>query len=91
MIAWRSYRTLPRPDRYFSAVCFYLLTSFFFVMVSVASYGWGQDGYMLWILIALTVYVFRSKAAKAAGGISLSAGGTVPPTTKLQYLNDGKD
>ncbi len=55
MIAWRSYRTLPRPDRYFSAVCFCSFASFFFVMVSVASYGWGQNGYMLWILIALTV------------------------------------
>lgn len=55
IMTFRSYRKLPKRDRNFSAVCLSCFVSFFFVMVSVAVYGWGQSGFMLWTMIALTV------------------------------------
>ena len=66
IMAFQSYRKLPKPDRYFSAVCLSCFASFFFVMVSVAVYGWGQNGYMLWIVDCHHGFVYRSEKAGAA-------------------------
>jgi hypothetical protein len=55
LIALRSYRTLTRPENELSGVLFISLIGFYFLMLSVASYCWGQQGYMSWILIALVV------------------------------------
>jgi hypothetical protein len=55
LIAIQSYRRLPRPDNYFSGVLFISLSGFYFLLLSVAGYGWGQQGYMAWILISLSV------------------------------------
>jgi hypothetical protein len=55
IVAWRDYRNLPKKDRAFSLVCFSSFVSFFFVMIAVAMYGWGQNGYMLWMLISITI------------------------------------
>jgi hypothetical protein len=54
-LALRGSRRLPKPDRHFSLICFSSMLSFFFVMLSVAAYGWGQNGHMLWMLIAMTI------------------------------------
>jgi hypothetical protein len=54
-IALRSYWTLPRPDNQLSGVLFISLVGFYFLMLSVAGYSWGQQGYMNWILISLVV------------------------------------
>jgi hypothetical protein len=54
-MALRAYRTLPKPERYFCINCFSCLVSCFVVMISVAAYGWGQNGQMLWVVIAMTV------------------------------------
>jgi len=51
----RSYRHLPRPEKYFSGVIFIVLAAFYFLLLSVAGYSWGQQGFMAWILIALSV------------------------------------
>jgi hypothetical protein len=51
----RNYRRLPRPERYFSGVLFINLATFYFLLLSVAGYGWGQQGFMAWILISLSV------------------------------------
>jgi len=54
-LALRSFRKLPRSDCYFSLVFFSSLTTFYVVMMSVAIYGWGQNGHMLWMVIAISV------------------------------------
>jgi ABC-type Mn2+/Zn2+ transport system permease subunit len=65
VIALRAYRTLPKPERYFCINCVSCLVSFFVVMISVAAYGWGQNGQMLWVVIAMTVsYVALSKRGR---------------------------
>jgi hypothetical protein len=50
-----NYARLPRPERYFSGVLFISLAGFYFSLLSVAGYNWGQQGYMAWILISLSV------------------------------------
>jgi len=55
--AWRAlrdYQILPAPDRYLSLMLLVNLLIFYFQMYSVGMYSWGQNGYMLWILIAIT-------------------------------------
>jgi len=54
LMAWRSYRTLPEPERYFPLVIAINLASYYFMMVSVAMYDWGQNTHHLWILIAMS-------------------------------------
>jgi hypothetical protein len=51
--AFRDFRRLPAPDRYLSLVLLVNLLVFYFQMYSVGMYSWGQNGYMLWILIAI--------------------------------------
>jgi O-Antigen ligase len=55
LIAMRSYRQLAHPDNYLSGVLFISLGGFYFLLLSVAGYNWGQQGYMAWILIALAI------------------------------------
>src|SRR6185312_7386608 len=54
-IAFRTYWQLPPPESYFSAVIFISLSGFYFLLLSVAGYSWGQQGYMAWILISTSV------------------------------------
>ena len=65
VMALRAYRTLPKPECYFCISCFCSFISFFVVMISVAVYGWGQNGKMLWVVIAMTVsYIALRKREK---------------------------
>jgi hypothetical protein len=54
-LAFSSFRRLPRSDRYFSLVILSSLATFYVVMISVAIYGWGQNGHMLWIVFAMSI------------------------------------
>lgn len=58
-IAFKSYRYLPQPESYFSGVIFISLLGFYFLLLSVAGYSWGQQGYMAWILISIAVSYSR--------------------------------
>jgi len=61
-MAIQAYRKLPKADGYFCVACVSSLVSFYVVMISVAVYGWGQNGNMLWTLIAITVsYIVLKK------------------------------
>jgi hypothetical protein len=55
LIAFLSYRRLPEPENHFSGVIFISLSGFYFLLLSVAGYSWGQQGYMAWILISLAI------------------------------------
>jgi hypothetical protein len=54
-IAFRSYRQLPKPENYLSGVFLISLAGFYFLLMSVAGYSWGQQGYLAWIFISLIV------------------------------------
>lgn len=51
--AWRSYRKLRRRGGVLPLVIVCNLCAYYFLMTNVAIYGWGQQSYMLWILIAV--------------------------------------
>ena len=53
LIAWRDYLVSPAPDRYFSLLMAGCLAAYYFMMLSVAMYGWGQNSHQLWMLIAM--------------------------------------
>ena len=55
LLALSSFRKLPKASRQFGLSFFSSLVAFYVVMVSVAIYGWGQNGYMLWTMIALSI------------------------------------
>jgi hypothetical protein len=55
MMMLRHYRRMPRPENYFIGVIFISLAGFYFGLLSVAGYNWGQQGFMAWILISLSV------------------------------------
>jgi hypothetical protein len=50
-----NYRRLPCPDNELSGVIFISLTGFYFLLLSVAGYSWGQQGYMAWVMISMGV------------------------------------
>jgi hypothetical protein len=51
----RSYRRLGRPEKHFMGVLFIGVAGFYFGLLSVAGYNWGQQGFMAWILISLSI------------------------------------
>jgi O-Antigen ligase len=53
--AFRAFRTLPRPVNNLSLVLLANLIAFCFMMSNVALFGWGQQNYILWIVLPLTV------------------------------------
>lgn len=55
LMTMQSYRRLPRPEKYLSGLFFISLAAFYFDLMSVAGYNWGQQGFMAWILISLSV------------------------------------
>jgi hypothetical protein len=55
LLIFRNYRCLPHPDNEISGVIFISLTGFYFLLLSVAGYSWGQQGYMAWIMISMGV------------------------------------
>ncbi len=52
--AWQEYRAKSLPGSALGLALFVNVVIFCFQMYSVGMYSWGQNGYMLWILIALT-------------------------------------
>jgi hypothetical protein len=65
----RSYRRMPRPEKYFIGVMFISLTGFYISLLSVAGYNWGQQGLMAWILISLSVVYPRLVLARRAARV----------------------
>ena len=58
---------LPRPHKYLSWIFFITMLSYYYAMMSVAIYAWGQNGYMLWILISLSIvhrHLVQSESAR---------------------------
>jgi hypothetical protein len=78
-MTFRSYLHLPPPQRHLSGVLFISLAGFYFLLLSVAGYNWGQQGFMAWILISLSVAyprIARDKlsmeaAPKASGEVAV--------------------
>lgn len=59
--AFGDYRRLPRMEKDVSLLLGVNLIVFYFQMYSVGMYSWGQNGYTLWILIAMTFAYSRCR------------------------------
>jgi O-antigen ligase len=71
-IAWRDFRRLPAPERYLSLILFICMVVYYFMMLSVDMYAWGQEGYMLWILIASSIVYGKLKQPEVEKGSMLA-------------------
>ena len=58
-MTFRDYRRFDKADAGLSGVLFVNLMAFYFMMISVALYDWAQVGFLLWILIALSLVYGR--------------------------------
>ena len=54
-VAFQSFRRLPSPANSLGLVLFVNICAYCFLMTNVMIFGWGQQDYMLWILIALSM------------------------------------
>ena len=72
-LAWRDFRRLPDPDRYLSLTLFVSLTIYYFMMLGVDMYAWGQEGYMLWIIIATSIVYGKLKESEQRKGEAVTA------------------
>jgi hypothetical protein len=73
VMAWKNYRRMPRSSNQLSGVLFVCLAGFYFLLLSVAGYSWGQQGYMAWILISLSVSHARVIHNGSAEGLQRSS------------------
>ncbi|MCU1330867.1 MAG: O-antigen ligase protein, partial [Bryobacterales bacterium] len=55
--------------RQLALMLFVNLVVFYFQMLSVGMYSWGQNGYMLWITIAITYSYLRMSSAGTITGV----------------------
>lgn len=65
-LSWSEFRRLRGPGKYLCAVLFVNMAIFYFQMYSVGMYSWGQNGYMLWILIAVSLAYGKCRMAESA-------------------------
>jgi hypothetical protein len=81
-----AFRSFPKSDRYFCLVLFSSLVAFYMVMLSVAIYGWGQAGYMLWIMISLSITypILKREELRAAALKMAQAEGSMMRSTMAQ-------
>jgi hypothetical protein len=63
-LAWSGFRKLPKPQRYLSLVLCIGICTYYFAMLSVDMYSWGQEGFILWAFIALSVVYVRLESCR---------------------------
>jgi hypothetical protein len=69
----RSLPSLPKPDRYLQWILVVNMLQYYFLMLSVAIYGWGQNGFMLWITIAVSLAYPRVLPKAEASSVEVAA------------------
>lgn len=69
VIAWKEFRKTRGPEKYLCSVLLINLLVFYLQMYSVGMYSWGQNGYMLWVLIA-AIMAFRTVRKAEARAIN---------------------
>jgi hypothetical protein len=69
MIARRFFKGL-EPDKYLYGLVFVNIVTFAFLMLSVAIYGWGQQTYLLWIPLAISMAHPRLRSRSTTFGRS---------------------
>ncbi|MGI9102759.1 MAG: O-antigen ligase family protein [Terriglobales bacterium] len=73
VLAWKNYRSFPEADKYLSLTFFISFVIYYFMMLSVAMYAWGQEGYMLWIMVACSIAYGNLVVSKSRASASSDA------------------
>jgi O-Antigen ligase len=55
LLTLRNVWRLPEPEKFLCWIFLVNLLQYYFLMASVAIYAWGQNGYMLWFIIAMAM------------------------------------
>lgn len=55
LVSLREFTRQPKPANLLCLVLFVNLVAYIFMMISVENFGWGQQSYMLWILMAFSM------------------------------------
>jgi O-antigen ligase len=63
-LSWRGFKTLSPPGNSLCLVFLANLGAYAFMMIGVANFGWGQQAFMLWIILALAVVYPRLAGAE---------------------------
>src|SRR5207302_1504180 len=69
-ITFVNFLKFPKPDKYLLLVLFIDMVAFYFAMMSVSTYSWGQNGHMLWMLIAMSMAYIGLKRRKMEAAIA---------------------
>jgi uncharacterized membrane protein len=64
VVALLSYLRASKEDGGQALVLFVSMCAFSFLMSNVALYGWGQQSYMMWIMVALCMRLPRLRASE---------------------------
>jgi hypothetical protein len=94
ILAFRNYWKLPKPESTLSGVLFISIAGFYFLMVSVAAYSWGQQGYMNWILISMSIslpMIARKRQRAIRESRKLDGGGQGNPLDGNLYPSHSLD
>jgi len=88
LITLRGFLAFPKPRDSLALILAVNMGSYYFMMLSVAIYGWGQPGYMLWILISVAMahHRFITETAKVKDSSESIAGvphGSVPALARV--------
>ncbi|HMD84906.1 MAG TPA: O-antigen ligase family protein [Terriglobia bacterium] len=54
-LSWKTFRTIPQPANFLSLLFLINICAYAFMMVSVENFGWGQQTFMLWMVLAMSV------------------------------------
>lgn len=73
------------PERELSALLSVNLVAYCFMMSSVSIYGWGQNGYMLWLVISLAVTLSKYHLVTAAKQAPRALMPTLEKSTEFSY------
>jgi len=65
VLTFRDFRKVPEPDNALSLTFFASMMAYYFMMTNVNMYSWGQNGYMLWMIIALSLAYGRLKRSES--------------------------
>lgn len=84
LIAFASFRREKEPDRQLHLLLLCNMIAYYFLMTNVAIYGWGQQSYFLWIILAISVAYPALRQSAPDMSHNLLMLGATPGSTCLQ-------
>jgi hypothetical protein len=68
LLSWKGFKTVPPPANSLCLVFMVSIGAYAFMMLSVEDFGWGQQTFMLWMILAMSVVYPRLASSGASLG-----------------------